>query len=232
LSAVSWLLRALLGAGGILLAFTSWPVAVSALYFQQADAVVSRLRENRPINLPDALAAIDAADRAVSADPTGARRLLRSELLAGAAAGLNWAAPDSQRNEWLRTAASDLEDGLATAPARGIAWLRLASIRYILEGPSPGVVVPLLMSIETAPVMERMAPIRTELISRNWGSFSEGQLDKLGKYIAEVWRQSTDRRGFVGAIRRPEDELYLRYLLRDVPGAQEELTQWLLSTRR
>ena len=231
--AVSWLLRALLAAGGILLVFTAWPVAISALYFQQADVVISRLREDRPINLPDALAAIDAVDRAVHADPTGARRLLRSELLAGAAAGLNWAAPDSQRDQWLHTAAADLEYGLATAPARGIAWLRLANVRYSLEGgPSPDVVVPLLMSIDTAPVLQRLWPARMELILTNWTSFTDEQREKVAEHIVNEWRQSSDRRGFVKAIRRPVDELYLRYMLRDVPGAQEEFSLWLLSARR
>src|SRR5436309_133426 len=82
---------------GCLLAYFAWPVAWGAWYAQQADAVVALLREGRPINLPDTLAALDAFNRAVDANPSAPIRLERSELLAGAARELNWAAPDSQR---------------------------------------------------------------------------------------------------------------------------------------
>jgi hypothetical protein len=163
LSVVSWLLRGLLGLGGALLVYFAWPVAWGAWYAQKADLVVDQLRNGRPINLPNALAAIDALDRAVAANPSGLRRLDRSEVLVGAATDLNWAAPDSQRQQWLRTAEADLEMGLGDAPARGVAWLRLAAVRQTLEGPSPRVVSPLLMSIETAPVVPHTWQVRLEI---------------------------------------------------------------------
>jgi hypothetical protein len=232
LSVVSWLLRSLLGLGGALLVYFAWPVAWGAWYAQKADAVLGRLREGQPINLPDALAAIDALDHAVRANPSAPHHLERSELLVGAANGLNWAAPDSQRNQWLGIAQDDLDRGLAGAPARGVAWLRLAVLRQTLEGASPRVVGPLLMSIETAAIDPRLWPLRLELILRNWDSFTDAERQRVAAYVAMTWEASTDRRWFVGAMRQGPDELYLRILLGGLPGAQDELSMWIGLVRR
>jgi len=232
LSVVSWLLRSLLGLGGALLVYFAWPVAWGAWYAQKADGFTSRLREGAPINLPDALAAIDASNRAVRANPSALNHLDRSEVLVGAANGLNWAAPDSQREQWLRTAEGDLETGLGGAPARGIAWLRLAAVRQTLDGPSSRVADALLMSIETAAIASRQWPARLELILRNWGSFTDAQRQRVAAYVAMTWQASTDRRWFVSALHQDIDELYLRLLLSDLPGAQEELNMWIGLVRR
>ena len=232
MSVVSWLLRGLLGIGGALLVYFTWPVAWGAWYAQKADFVVDRLRNGRPITLPSTLAAIDALDRAVDANPSALRRLDRSELLIGAATGPNWAAPDSQRAQWLRVAEADLEAGLGGAPARGIAWLRLATIRQTLGGPSPRVVGPLLMSIETAPIAVRVWPARLELILLNWASFTDAERDRVAAYVVMTWQASADRRWFVTAMRQSADELYVRILLGKLPGAQEELSMWMGLVRR
>lgn len=233
MSVVHWMLRGLLGVGGALLVFYTWPVAWGAWYALQAETVVSRLRENQSINLPDSLAAINAYDAAVRVDPSALRHLGRSELLLGAALALNWAAPDSERQEWLRTAEADLEAGLAGAPARGIAWLRLAAIRQILDGPSERVVAPLMMSIETAPVIPRFWPVRLDLILRNWRFLGDEQRSVVEAYIVMTWEQSTgDRRWFAAALHGPGDELFLRYSLGKVTGAQDELTRLLEPERK
>jgi hypothetical protein len=232
LSFLSWLLQGLLGLGCAALVYFAWPVAVGAWYAQQADPVINRVRDGKSINLPDTLAAIDAFDRAISANPSAVRRLDRSELLVGAAMGLNWAAPDSQREQWLRAAEADLETGLGGAPARGVAWLRLAAVRQVLEGPSRRVVGPLLMSIETAPVIPRLWPTRLDLILRNWGSFTDAERDRVATYVIMTWQASADRRWFVGAMGQGTGELYLRILLGDLPGAQEELSMWMGLVRR
>jgi hypothetical protein len=232
LSAVSWLLRAPLGLAGALLVYFTWPIAWGAWYAQEADTVIGLLREDRPVNLPDTLAALDAFNLAMRANPSALIRLDRSELLVGAARGLNWAAPDSQREQWLRDAEADLEAGLGGAPARGIAWLRLAAVREALGGPSPRVAGALLMSIETAPVIPRLWPTRLELILRNWASFTNAERDRLAAYVAMTWEASTDRRWFVSVLHQSIDELYLRLLLGDLPGAQDELTMWIGLVRR
>jgi VIT1/CCC1 family predicted Fe2+/Mn2+ transporter len=90
--------------------------------------VVGRLRDGRSINLPDTLAAIDALDQAVRTDPTASREFQRSELLAGAAGQLEWAAADSQRVKWLESAATDLEHGLASVAALFLAVVMLAAL--------------------------------------------------------------------------------------------------------
>jgi hypothetical protein len=232
LSVVSWLLRGLLGLGCAALAYFAWPVAVGAWYAQKADLVINRLRDGKSINLPDALAAIGAFGHAIGANPSAENHLDRSELLVGASMGLNWAAPDSQREQWLHMAEADLEPGLAGAPARGVAWLRLAAVRLALDGPSPRVVGPLLMSIETAPVRPRLWPVRLELILRTWDSFTDAERDRVAAYVVMTWQASPDRRWFVSALGHAGDELYLRLLLGDLPGAQEELSMWIGLVRR
>lgn len=229
---VSWLLRGLVGLAGILLIYFGWPVAHGAWYAQQADGVVTLLRDGRRLDLADTVRAIDAFNQAVRANPDAMMRLGRSELLAGAAASFNWDPGDSEREQWLRGAEADLEAGLAGAPARGVAWLRLALVREALEGPSREVVGPLLRSIATAPVVPRLWPVRLALILLNWEWFTDAEREVVAAYVAMTWKASSDRRWFVNALRNDVDELYLRGLLGDVPGAQEELTKWIALVRR
>jgi hypothetical protein len=228
---VSWVLRILLGVGGALLVYTSAPVTWGAWQALGAGTVVDRLREGKPIGTADAAAAVGALDRAVQADPGAYRHLARSELMAGLAAAMKGAS-DAERDKWLRTAEADLESGLAGEPGRGIAWLRLAGVRQALDGPSRRVIDPMLMSIAIAPVVPRLWPARLELILRNWDSFSEAERALISTYVAMTWQASSDRRWFVWALREPLDELMLRILLADQPGAQEELNVWMRLVRR
>lgn len=232
MSVVSWLLRGLVGLAGVLLIFFAWPVAKGAWYAQQADGVVTRLRGGTRIDLQEALAAIEAFNRAVRANPDAMMRLRRSELLAGAATSFNWNPGDGEREPWLREAEADLQAGLAGAPARGVAWLRLAGVREALEGSSQAVVGPLLRSIDTAPVVPRLWPARLELILRNWEWFTDAERERLADYVAMTWKASSDRRWFVTVLRSGIDELYLRTLLAEVVGAQEELAAWIALVRR
>jgi hypothetical protein len=226
------LLRGLVGLAGILLIYFAWPVAHGAWYAQQADGVVTLLRDGRRLDLADTVRAIDAFNQAVRANPDAMMRLSRSELLAGAATSFNWARGDGEREEWLRVAKADLNAGLGGAPARGIAWLRLALVHDALEGPSPQAVGPLLQSIATAPVVPRVWPVRLALILLNWEWFTDAERETVAAYVAMTWRASSDRRWFVNALRGDADELYLRSLLADVPTAQDELTMWIALVRR
>lgn len=223
----SWLLRSILGLGGALLVYCAWPVAWGAWYAQQADGVVTPLRDGRLLDLADTLGAIEAFNQAVRANPDAMMRLSRSELLAGAASSFNWAPRDIEREQWLREAEADLEAGLGGAPARGISWLRLAFVRDALGGSPREVVGPLLRSIATTPVVPRVWPVRLALILRNLESFTDAERQAVAAYVAMTWKASSDRRWFVNALRSDVHELYLRGLLSDVPGAQEELTMWI-----
>jgi hypothetical protein len=44
-----------------------------------------------------------------------------------------------------------------------------------------------------------------------------------------MWRRSRDPRFFAQNVLNPVDELIIRNLLRDEPGAQEQLTIWILT---
>jgi hypothetical protein len=46
-----------------------------------------------------------------------------------------------------------------------------------------------------------------------------------------TWRRNPERRWVADTIRTPTDELFVRYFVRNEPGAQEELTR-LLAERR
>lgn len=221
------MLRGLLGLGGVVLAYVAWPVAQGAWQAQKADLVVYALRTNRPLDIAAVDSAARALDRAVAADPVAGRRIGRSEFLVGAALRLDLPLTPEQRTQWLKTALSDLDFGLANAPARGVAWARLAAVNQALGGPSVHVIPPIMMSLDTAPSMESLWPARMQLILDNWKFFTPEQRARIATYVAMTWRASADRRWFAKVIRSPIDELFVRYFVRDEPNAQEELTKWL-----
>lgn len=227
-----WLLRGLLGIGGAILVWLAWPVSKGAWQAQSADAIVGDLRNNYQVALSAVLTAIDAYDRAVAFDPTPSRRMQRSELLAAAALEPVFQAKPEQRTEWLRRAEADLTFGLANDPGRGLQWLRLSTVRLALEGPSQRTVAPLLMSIDTAPMMSPIWPTRLQLILDNWQVLTPEQREKIGTYVARTWRLTGDRYWFAKMIRGPIDELFIRYFLRDEMGAQDELTRLLAEQRK
>jgi hypothetical protein len=229
---MTWMLRGLLGFGGAILAYVAWPVADGALQAQKADAVLFQMRTGGALQLGSVETAVDAMDRAVEADPVAGRRLGRSELLAGAA--LTWDLPVTleQRAAWMKRAVADLDYGLGNAPARGVAWARLASARQALDGTSFKVVAALMMSIDTAPMMAPLWPSRLHLILDNWQFFTPQQRERLSAYVVMTWQRSENRSWFAQVIRSPIDELFVRYFVRDEPQAQEELTRWLAHLKK
>lgn len=233
LNAMTWILRGLLGIGGLALAYVAWPVAGGAWQAQKADVVVFELRTRQPMQLAEVLVGVEALDRAVAADPVAGRRLGRSELLAGAALTGSLPLTADQRAAWLKQALADLDYGLGNAPARGVSWARLASARQALDGASAKVVAAVMMSIDTAPMMAPLWPVRLQLVLDNWQFFTPQERERISAYVAMNWRMSANRIWFAEAIRSPIDELFVRYFVRGEPQAQEELTRWLahLKTR-
>lgn len=224
---MTWMLRGLLGVGGAVLAFAAWPVANGALQAQKADAAFFDFRTGQTPQLGEAEAALGALDRAVAADPVAGRRLGRAEMLLAAALTPSLGASDEQRSKWLKQSQADLDFGLGNAPARGVAWAQLAAARQAIDGPSAKAVAALMMSIDTAPMMEALWPSRMRLILDNWQFFTPKERERIGAYVVTTWRQSADRRWFATVIRSPLDELFVRYFVRDEPDAQQELTKWL-----
>lgn len=229
---MTWMLRGLLGIGGAVLVYVAWPVADGAWQAQKADAVLTELRNRKPMQLASVQAAVAALDRAVAADPVAGRRLGRSGLLAGVALTPDLPASPEQRSAWLKTALGDLDYGLGNAPARGLAWLRLASVRQALDGTSARVVAAMLMSIDTAPMVAALWPARLQLILDNWQYFTPQERERISAYVIVMWRASPDKSWFAAVIRSPLDELFVRYFVRDEPNAQEELNRWLERLRR
>lgn len=230
---MSWILRGLLALGGAALVVVAWPVANAALQQQKADGVLYAMRTgSRPVQLDEVEKAIASLDQAVAFDPVAGRRLVRSELLAGAALNPDLRVNRERRNQWLREAQGDLEAGLADAPARGVAWARLAAVRQALGGPSRAVVAPLMMSLDVAPMLETLWPSRLQLVLDNWQHFTPQERDRVAAEIAMNWRKTAVRGYFATAIRSPIDELFVRYFIRNEPGAQEELTKWLVHVRK
>ena len=215
------------------LSSSGWPgpVTKSAWQAQRADAATTALRLNYKITLDVLLNAIDALDRAVDSDPTASRHFQRSELLVGAALSPNFAPTAQQRTEWLKRAQDDLDVGLGNNPARGLQWLRLASVQLALEGPSQKSVAPLLMSIDTAPMLLPLWPVRLRLILDNWQVLTTSQRERVSLYVARTWQLSPRHDWVADTIRTPIDELFVRYFVRNESGAQEELTRLLAESR-
>lgn len=224
---VNWLLRGLMVLGGAILVYQGLPVARAAWQAQKADAVVMKLRRGEPIKLAEVSAGIAALNRAVTANPVAGRYLQRSELEGGAALTRSLNLIEADRLTWLKSTRTDLELGLAQAPARSIDWMRLAAMRQAIDGPGRNVLPPLLMSIRTGPLLEPLWPVSLRLIVDNWGYFSDEQKADMKAYVATIWRH-TDQRMFATTINNPVDELIIRNLLKDEPGAQETLTKWIL----
>ena len=227
-----WLLRALLGVGGVALVWVAWPVSKGAWQAQQADVIVTNLRLDYKVDLGDVRLAIESTDRAIGIDPTATRHMQRSELLMAAALVPTFDRTPAQRTEWLKRAEADLNFGLGNDPGRGVQWLRLAVVRLGLEGPSQRSVAPLLMSIDTSPMMLPIWKARLHLILDNWQVFTPQQREHVGIYVARTWQLSPDKRWFAEAIRTPLDELFVRYFVRDEPGAQDELTRLLAGKKK
>lgn len=207
-------------------------MARAAWNAQKADGVVTKLRRGQTMTVSEVSAGIVALNRAVTADPVGGRYLQRSELEGGAALTVPLNISLAFRTVWLNSTKVDLELGLATAPARSIDWLRLAAARQGLDGPSHEVIAPLLMSIQTGPWIGPMWPIRLRLIVDNWGYFTDAQKAEMQAYVAEMWKHAADKRFFAIDMNNPVDELIIRNLLRDQPGAQEALTKWILTYKK
>ena len=226
---MSWLLRGLMAISGVVLVYQGLPVASSAWQAQKADAVVTRLRRVELITAPVVLAGIDALNRAVSLEPVAGRYLQRSELESGGALTPNMGVSPEIRTAWLQRSKADLELALARAPARTMDWLRLATTSQALDGPSRAVIGPLMMSIKTGPWLEAAFFSRLRLIVDNWAYFSDEQKAEVRSAASGMWRRSQDPRYFAWNVLNPVDELIIRNLLRDEPGAQERLTVWILT---
>lgn len=229
---VNWLLRGLMVLGSAILVYQGLPVARAAWQAQKADAVVMKLRRAQPMALNDVSAGIAALGRAIAANPVAGRYLQRSELEGGAALTNSLDISLAGRMAWLKSAQADLRLGLAQAPARSIDWMRFAAMKQAIDGPSRGVIPPLLMSIDTGPWLEPVWPVRLRLIVDNWGYFTDGQKDQMKTYVSTVWRHAPDQRFFAWDVNNPVDELIIRNLLRDEPGAQEALTKWILQYQK
>jgi hypothetical protein len=232
-----WLVRGLLAIGGATLVWFAWPVSKGAWQAQQVDAVVASLRLDYEgalrdqVTLGEVQLAIESLDRAIVADPTASRHLQRSELLVAAALLPAFEPTSQQRTDWLKRAEADLAFGLGNDPSRGVGWLRLAAVRLSLQGPSQKSVAPLLVSIDTAPMMQPVWPVRLRLILGNWQAFTPDQRDRVADYVARTWQLSRERRWFADAVGTPLDELFIRYSLRNDAAAQEELTR-LIAARK
>ncbi|HMC45474.1 MAG TPA: hypothetical protein VKJ77_09135, partial [Caballeronia sp.] len=133
------------------------------------------------------------------------------------------------RTAWLQRSKADLELGLARAPARTMDWLRLGTTMQSLDGPSRAIIGPLMMSIKTGPWLEAAFFSRLRLIVDNWAYFSDEQKVEIRSAVSGMWRRSLDQRIFAWNVLNPVDELIIRNLLRDEPGAQEQLTVWILT---
>ena len=226
---MNWLLRGLIAICGVVLVYQGLPVALSSFQAQKADATVSKLRRVEPVTTQAVIAGVDALNKAVSLEPVAGRYLQRSEIESTGALTRGVELSPEVHTAWLKQAKIDLELGLARAPARTIDWLRLATVMQALDGPSRAVIAPLMMSIETGPWLDAAFFSRVRLIVDNWAYFTDEQRGEVRLAVSRMWRRAQDPRFFAWLVSNPVDELIIRSLLRDEPGAQEKLTIWILT---
>lgn len=221
---LNWLVRGLTVIGGIIALVQAEPIARAAWQAQYADAVVYRLRTGQTVDTRSVTAGIDSLSRAIDIDPVPTRHLARSELLAAAALTPSVGADASTRLEWERRARADLVSGLGGAPAHGIDWLRLAILQLQLEGPSRLVTALIFTSIDMAGRLPQTWRPRLRIILDCWPLFTDAQKERLTSHVSMVWRYSKGDRGLFGYVTHtPADHAILTWLLRDEPGAAQEL---------
>jgi hypothetical protein len=88
------------------------------------------------------------------------------------------------------------------------------------------------MSIDTAPMLLPLWPVRLRLILDNWQALTREQRERVALYVARTWQLSSSYDWFADAIRTPVDELLIRYFVRNEAGAQDELTRLLTERRK
>jgi hypothetical protein len=231
LFSLSTLLRCLLAVGGVVVLALTWPVSRSTWLFHKTEAFYERVGEDKPYTVEEARQAIAAVDAALAASPTASHYVQRSDLLANLAASRTQKFSNEQRRTWHKQAKADLERGLANDPARALDWLRLAIVNQWLDGPSRDIPPLLFMSIDTGRYLALLWPGQFRLILDNWGYVDDEQKAMLSEYIRQMWRLTADRRPFASRLYDPVDEAILRTVLQGEPGAQEDLTKWLMNVR-
>lgn len=218
--------------GGAILVYQGLPVMRASWQAQKADAVVMKVRRGEAVTLPEVNAGMAALNRAVAANPVAGRYLQRSELEAAAGLMQSLKLSEAERLALMKQSRADLELGLARAPARSIDWLRLAVMREAIDGPGRNVLTPFFMSLETGRNIEPIWRVTLHVIVNNWAYFSDAQKAELQAYVTTMWRYTSDQHMFATTINNPIDELIIRNLLKDVPGAQENLTKWILLNQK
>lgn len=206
--------------------WVGWPIAEAAWQAQRADGVIYALRTGKQVAAPEAAAQEETLSRAIAFDPAASRYLLRSELLASAALTPSVGFESAQRTEWLRRARGDLVRGLASAPANGVGWLRLAAVQQQLDGPSRRVVALLFASLRLSAAIPQVWPAQLRLMLDCWPYLRDAEKEQLKHQVETIWRQSAlDRRLFGYATRSAADQAILTWFLRGVPEAPQELAK-------
>lgn len=218
--------------GGLVLLVLSWPVARGAVLFQKTDAFYARIGAGKPYTIEEWRAALAIVDAAIAADPSSMRYAQRSELFGVAAATRALKVSDEQRRAWLLQAKADVERGLRNDPAHAVEWQRLAVTLEWLEGPSNAILPPLFMAIDMGRMSSPLWAASVRLILDNWGSLTDEQKQRMGDYIAMIWRKSPDRRFFGTMVYGPIDEVILRMVLQNEPKALDELTMHIKEAQK
>jgi hypothetical protein len=114
------------------------------------------------------------------------RSLARLTLIQDAAKGKEPAAALRQ------SALRDLDIGLALAPVSPYAWARLAYVRFLQNGSSPGVASALRLSFLTGPFEREMIFERLRLALAVYSNFSSEERELVRRQIRFAWLLSRD----------------------------------------
>jgi hypothetical protein len=141
------------------------------------------------------------------------------------------AAQEAQRNGlrsqqgriWLQLASADLRRGLAMAPADGFAWLRLAGVEYLLNGPSELAVKAIVNASYMVKTDSNSIPLMLSLSASLWPRLPETVKTQVQASMQALWKHPR-RRDKLDVLLTSSNG---RVLLIEILGQQPGLEAWI-----
>jgi hypothetical protein len=182
------LLPLLLAAG---LLYLGAPRTIAAFVSLPGDYVLERIQIGESVSARNLETLIISRERALAWVEAGRVRtdLALAQLVLAKASGEDGAYDQAG----MARAIESLRAGLARAPARPYAWVRLALAELEAGGPSPEVAKPLEMALISARYIPRLLFVRLELCLIAWPYLNSDARDLVFQQVRIAWHRSPDR---------------------------------------
>jgi len=167
------------------------PRTIAAFVSLPGDYVLERIQIGESVSTRNLETLIISRERALAWVEVGRVQtdLALAQLVLAEASGENGAYDQAG----VARAIESLRAGLARAPARPYAWVRLALAELEAGGPSPEVAKPLEMALITARYIPRLLFVRLELCLIAWPDLNSDARDLVFQQVRIAWHRSPDR---------------------------------------